>query len=238
MRQIGFWAFTSLVFPFATALAAPGASSVPDEIQGHPYKRLIGSLIEVEGWKGFMPQSKVFHVWKRKPVDDWFHRDIWLATTVGHTEPDLKTALTLADDTYKNISTEADRYQFDCNRNRARVIDRVRTSGPFKTGEVVFRSTAAKELPFAVNGFHLIPIAYTDNGYCQSLIPNIWRQKSKFYGKKPAAERDVSITRMDGLAFLKGREEKGDSFIRDSERPLALPSSFYITIYFSLANKN
>lgn len=58
MRQIGFWGFTSLFFPFATALAAPGASSVPDEIQGHPYKRLIGSLIEVEGWKGFMPRQK------------------------------------------------------------------------------------------------------------------------------------------------------------------------------------
>ncbi len=148
MRQIGFWGFTSLFFPFATALAAPGASSVPDEIQGHPYKRLIGSLIEVECWKGFMPRSKVFNVWKREPVDDWFYRDIWLATTVGRTELDLKTALTLEDDTYKHISTEADRYQFDCNRNRARVIERVRTSGPFKTGEVVFRSTVAEGLPF------------------------------------------------------------------------------------------
>lgn len=67
---------------------------------------------------------------------------------MGRTELDLKTALTLEDDTYKHISTEADRYQFDCNRNRARVIERVRTSGPFKTGEVVFRSTVAEGLPF------------------------------------------------------------------------------------------
>lgn len=129
-------------------VAAVASSPEPEYIQGHQIKRLIGSLIEIEGWKGKIPLSNVFLVWKCEPVKDRLNREIWMAITVGRTQPDLKTAFSMESDILKNVSTEADHYVYDCRRNRARAIERVRTTGPFKSGEIVFKSTDAKALPF------------------------------------------------------------------------------------------
>ena len=142
-----FLSLFGVLLPLATSLAA-STTSEPEYIQGHQFKRLIGSLIEVEGWKGKIPMSNVFLVWKREPVKDRLNREIWLAVTVGRTQADLKTVFSMENDKYKNISTEADHYVYDCRRNRAKVIERVRTTGPFKSGDQVFRSTDAKTLPF------------------------------------------------------------------------------------------
>lgn len=147
MKCHAFLCLCGVLLPLVTSLAAP-TTSEPEYIQGHQFKRLIGSLIEIEGWKGKKPMSNVFLVWKREPVKERLNRDIWLAITVGRTQPDLKTAFLMENDKYKNISTEADHYIYDCRRNRAKVVERVRTTGPFKSGDQVFRSTDAKTLPF------------------------------------------------------------------------------------------
>ena len=153
MKCRAFLCLCSLLLPWATSLAT-SATSEPEYIQGHQIKRLIGSLIEVEGWTGKIPMSNVFYVWKREPVKERLNRGIWLAITVGRTQPDLKTAFSMANDKYKNISTEADHYVYDCRRNRAKVIERVRTTVPFKSGEKVFQSTDAKTLPFNGEWIH------------------------------------------------------------------------------------
>ena len=69
MKCRAFLCLCSLLLPWATSLAT-SATSEPEYIQGHQIKRLIGSLIEVEGWTGKIPMSNVFYVWKREPVKE------------------------------------------------------------------------------------------------------------------------------------------------------------------------
>ena len=70
MKCRAFLCLCSLLLPWATSLAT-SATSEPEYIQGHQIKRLIGSLIEVEGWTGKIPMSNVFYVWNVKSRSSW-----------------------------------------------------------------------------------------------------------------------------------------------------------------------
>ena len=69
MKCHAFLCLCGVLLPLVTSLAAP-TTSEPEYIQGHQFKRLIGSLIEIEGWKGKIPMSNVFLVWKRRQLPD------------------------------------------------------------------------------------------------------------------------------------------------------------------------
>lgn len=110
----------------------PVAVYANERVLGYPVKKLEAPLLEVQGWTGkqaaFFP---MFRVWKQDRVEGM--PAIWYAFTMGKVQQDLSDVF--ANPRYKGVKTQGWHFQFDCQKQRGRVIEYRRTSESFLQGQ-------------------------------------------------------------------------------------------------------